>query len=90
MPNLAAIRDRSTGEIGKGDGLATAVEVVPEQERRVVPLPLMFEVYSTTEEDFNSQPAIWLDMLRRICAGTQAGTCAIDQEGEHSRPRPRW
>lgn len=50
MPNLAAVRDGSTGEIGKGYGLATAVVVDPEQERRAVPLPLMFEVFSTTEK----------------------------------------
>ena len=85
MPTLAAVRDGSTGEIGKGYGLATAVVVDPEQERRAVPLPLMFEVFSTTEEDFKSQPAIWLDMLRRICAGTKAGTFAIDREGDNGR-----
>lgn len=85
MPNLTAVRDGSTGEIGKGYGLATAVVVDPEQERRAVPLPLMFEVFSTTEEDFKSQPAIWLDMLRRVCAGTHAGTFAIDREGDNGR-----
>jgi hypothetical protein len=85
MPNLAAVRAWAMGEISKGNGLATAVVVDPEQERRAVPQPVMFEVSSTTEEDFQSQPAIWLVRLRRICAGTKAGTFAIDREGDDGR-----
>lgn len=85
MPYLHKVHDGSTGEIGVGYGLASAVAVNPNAERRALPLPLMFEVFSPSEEDFKSQPAVWLDMLRRLIAGTQHGTFAIDREGDNGR-----
>jgi hypothetical protein len=85
MPYLHKVRDGSTGEIGVGYGLALAVAVNPNAERRALPLPLMFEVFSPSEEDFKSQPAVWLDMLRRLIAGTRHGTFAIDREGDNGR-----
>lgn len=85
MPNLHTVHDGSTDQLVPGYGLATAVAFDLTGERKAVPLPLMFEVFSSKEEDHKSQPAIWLDMLRRICASTKHGTIVIDREGDNGR-----
>lgn len=85
MPYLHEVHDGSEGEIGRGYGLATAVAHDLSGETKAVPLPLFFEVFSAAEANFKSQPAIWMDMLRRICAATRHGTLVMDREADNRR-----
>lgn len=85
MPNLYAVHDGSTGEIGQGYGLATAVAHDLSGETKAIPLPLHFEVFSAKEANFKSQPAVWMEMLRSLCAATQHGTFVMDREADNRR-----
>lgn len=85
MPYLHGVHDGSTGEVRKGYLLATAAAIDLEGEQKRVPLPLNFEVFSAAEEEFRSQPAVWLDMMDRLCDSTRHGTFVIDREGDNSR-----
>ena len=85
MPNLYAVHDGSTGEIGKGYGLATAVAHDLSGETKAIPLPLHFEVFSAKEEDFKSQPSVWMDMIRKLCETTKHGTFVMDREADNRR-----
>lgn len=85
MPHLHSVHDGSTGDIGRGYGLATAVAHDLSGDTKAIPLPLYFEVFSAGEEDFKSQPAVWMDMLRNLCAATQQGTFVMDREADNRR-----
>lgn len=85
MPYLYPVHDGSKGTIGPGYGLATAVAHDLSGEKKAIPLPLHFEVFSAAEADFKSQPAIWLDMIDRVCDATRYGTLVIDREGDNRR-----
>ena len=85
MPNLYAVHDGSTGEIGKGYGLATAVAHDLSGETKAIPLPLHFEVFSAKEVDFKSQPSVWMDMIRKLCETTKHGTFVMDREADNRR-----
>ena len=86
MGGLSEVRDGSTGEVCvNGFGLATACAIDLSAGRKAVPLPLNFEVYSTTTGDFVSQPHIWLEMLNTLCDVTPGGTFALDRECDNGR-----
>lgn len=85
MPYLHKVHDGSTGAIVQGYGLATEVAVDLFGQQKQVPLPLNFEVFSAAEEDFKSQPALWLEMIDRISAVTKHGTFVLDREGDNRR-----
>lgn len=86
MEYLANVHDGSTGDIrATGYGLVTATAIDLSVRRKAVPLPLLFEVFSSAEEEFVSQPHIWLEAIDRLCADTPGGVFVIDREGDNGR-----
>lgn len=85
MPYLHEVHDGSTDGVVKGYGLATAVGHDLSSDTKGMPLPLFFEVFSAAEPDFKSQPAVWLEMLRQLCAATRYGTFVMDREADNRR-----
>jgi hypothetical protein len=86
MENLALIHDGSTGETAvPGYGLTTAAAWNPTSQKKGLPLPLLFEVWSSMEEEFVSQPHIWLEAIDQICAATRHGIIVIDREADNGR-----
>lgn len=90
MPYIHEVHDGSAGEIVPGYGLATAVAHDLSGDVKGMPLPLHFEVFSAAEPDFKSQPAIWLDMIDKLCATTKDGTFVLDREGDNRRVIDRF
>lgn len=86
MEALAKVRDGSTGELAvPGYELITACAVDIASPRRAMPLPLLFEVFSSAAVDFVSQPHDWLSAIDRLSAATPRGTFAIDREADNGR-----
>ncbi len=86
MESLALVRDGSTGETSvPGYGLITASAVNLNAQEKVLPLPLLFEVFSPASKDYRSQPAIWLEAFDRLMDATPAGTFVVDSEADNGR-----
>jgi len=86
MECLATIYDGSAGDIhAKGFGLVTATALDLSERRKAMPIPLLFEVFSSAEEEFVSQPHIWLEAIDTLCAATPGGVIALDREGDNGR-----
>ena len=85
MEYLAGIHDGSTGQIGRGYSVVTACAFHLAGRSKAQPLPLLFEVFSSAEEDFKSQNTFWLDAIDRIHAVAPRATVAIDREGDNGK-----
>lgn len=86
MEALCSIHDGSEGKIdAKGYQLVTACAVNLGGAQKRVPLPLKFEAFSSAEEGFKSQPAIWLETISQICDATTGGTIAMDREADSGK-----
>lgn len=86
MEALDRIRDGFTGEINvPGYGFITGSTIDLNSSEKVMPLPLLLEVFSPVEEDFKSQPAVWMSALDSLMNATTSGTFAIDSEVDSNR-----
>lgn len=86
MEALALVRDGSTGEVAvPGYGLVSATAFDMRAGHKAMPLPLIFETYSSVSEEFLSETAIWLDAIDRVCDATEHGVIAIDRAGDNRR-----
>ena len=86
MEALGRVYDGSTGEVSvPGYGLVSACAFDLAGKHKALPLPLLFEVFSASEEDFKSQNTIWLDAIDRLCDATSGATIAIDRAGDNGR-----
>jgi hypothetical protein len=86
MECIATIYDGSAGDThGKGYNLITAAAIDLSERRKAVPRPLLFEVFSSHEEEFLSQPNVWLNAIDTICVATSGGVFVIDREADNGR-----
>ena len=86
MEALCPIHDASTGKKGaKGYKLVTACAVNLGASQKRTPLPLKFEAFSSKDEGFENQPAIWLKAIDELCDATSGGTIAMDREADSRR-----
>jgi hypothetical protein len=85
MEALADIHDGSTGEIGKGYSLVTACAFDLDTGTKAQPRPLLFEVFSSAEEDFKSENTVWLDAIDRLHAAAPRATIAIDRAADNGK-----
>ncbi len=85
MEALAGIHDGSTGQLGRGYSVVTACAFHLAGRAKAQPLPLLFEVFSSAEEDFKSQNTSWLDAIDRIQAVAPRATVAMDREGDNGK-----
>jgi hypothetical protein len=86
MECLATIHDGSNGDThARGYNLVTATAIDLSERRKAVPRPLLFSVFSSAEEEFVSQPHVWLEGIDALCAATPGGVFVIDREADNGR-----
>jgi len=85
MEALATIYDGSTGALGQGYQLVTACAFHLAGRAKAQPRPLLFEVFSSAEEDFKSENTIWMDAIERIHAVAPDATVAIDRAADSGK-----
>jgi len=86
MACLATIYDGSAGDThARGYNLVTAAAIDLSERRKALPRPLLFEVFSSAEEEFVSQPHVWLEGIDWLCAATPGGVFVIDREADNGR-----
>lgn len=86
MERLSLVYDGSTGDIAvPGYGLVTATAFDTAAGCKTMPIPLVFETYSSADIDFKSETAIWLDTIDVVAKATPAGVLAIDRAGDNGR-----
>ncbi len=85
MEALAGIHDGSTGQLGRGYSVVTACAFHLAGRAKAQPWPLLFEVFSSAEEDLESQNTFWLDAIDRMHAVAPRATIAIDREGDNGK-----
>jgi len=86
MECMAQVYDGSEKRVSApGFGLISATAIDPSSGHKGMPVPLLFELYSSAAEDFNSETTIWLDGIDALCDATPAGTIVIDRGADNKR-----
>ncbi|MBN1336392.1 MAG: hypothetical protein JXB39_10565 [Deltaproteobacteria bacterium] len=72
--------------MGPGYGLVTATAFDATAERKAMPVPLRFSLWSSAADDFDSTNALWLETIDLVCDHTHPeATVVIDREGDNRR-----